>query len=225
MEEVGGFVRGGDAFGRDWTKGSIIRNLLLLSWPMVINQSLNMLGPTIDMIWVGKLGAAAIAGVGVAGMVVMLLNSARMGLNTGTRAVIARFIGADDAEGANHVAQQAFVISTVFSVTMAAVGIFLAESILRAFGVEPEVVKEGTAYMRIMFVGAAAMSFRMMAEGIMQASGDTVTPMRIAIGFRLFHVALCPFLIFGWWIFPRMGVSGAALTNVISQSLGVSLGL
>ena len=62
-------------FDRDWTKGSVIRNLLLLSWPMVIHQSLNMLGPTIDMIWVGKLGAASIAGVGVAGMAVMLVNA------------------------------------------------------------------------------------------------------------------------------------------------------
>ena len=56
---------------RDWTKGSILKNLLMLSWPMMISQFLNMIGPTIDMIWVGKLGAAPIAGVGVAGMVVM----------------------------------------------------------------------------------------------------------------------------------------------------------
>ena len=44
------------AFERDWTHGSIVRNLLSLAWPMVISQSLNMLGPTIDMIWVGRLG-------------------------------------------------------------------------------------------------------------------------------------------------------------------------
>ena len=212
-------------FDRDWTKGSIVRNLLSLAWPMTVGSTLNTLGPTIDMIWVGKLGSAAIAGVGVSGMIVMLMNSARMGLQTGTRALVARFVGAGDAEGANHVAQQAFVISAAFSVVMAVIGILLAETILRAFGVEPEVVREGSAYMRIMFVGAVAMSFRMMAEGIMQASGDTVTPMRISIAFRLVHVVLCPFLIFGWWIFPRLEVSGAAITNVISQSLGVTIGL
>ena len=212
-------------FERDWTKGSIFRNLWSLSWPMIISSMLNMLGPTIDMIWVGKLGAAAIAGVGVAGIVVMLVNSARMGLDTGTRAMIARFVGAGDTEEANHVAKQAFVISGSFSIVMAAIGISLAEPILILIGVETDVVAEGAAYMRIMFVGSVAMSFRVMAEGIMQASGDSVRPMRIAIFFRLFHVALCPFLVFGWWIFPRLGVSGAALTNVISQSLGVILGL
>jgi putative MATE family efflux protein len=64
----------------------------------------------------------------------------------------------------------------------------------------------------------------MVNDSVMQASGDSKTPMSIAIVFRIFHIALCPFLIFGWWIFPRLGVSGAALTNVISQGLGTILG-
>jgi len=225
VNQIGGPSRRRAAFDRDWTKGSIIRNLLSLSWPIMVSNSLNMLGPTIDMIWVGRLGVASIAGVGVAGMAVMLVNSARMGINTGTRAMIARFVGAGDAEGANHVAQQAFVISAIFVIAMATIGIFLAEPILNLMGVEADVVSEGAAYMRIMLVGSVFMSFRFMAEGIMQASGDAVTPMRIVILFRFFHIALCPFLVFGWWIFPRLGVSGAALTNVISQSLGMSIGL
>ena len=225
MEDIGGSPRIRGAFARDWTKGSIIGNLLSLSWPIMVSQSLNMVGPTIDMIWVGKLGAATIAGVGVGGMAVMLVNSIMMGLIVGLRAIIARFVGAGDARGANHVARQAFAISTIFSIVMASIGIFFAEPILIMFGLEADVVAEGAIYMRIMFVGSVAMSFRMVAEGIMQSSGDTVTPMKIAIVFRFLHVVLCPFLVFGWWIFPRLGVSGAALTNVISQSLGVTLGL
>jgi len=225
VQETGGFPRRGPGFGRDWTKGNIFHNLLMLSWPMVISNSLNMLGPTIDMVWVGKLGAASIAGVGVAGIAVMLIMSAIMGLMMGMRAMIARFVGAGNVEGANHVAQQGFAISAIFAILMAVVGIFFAEPIMGLFGLEPDVVAEGVAYMRIIFVGAAAMSFRMMTEGIMQASGDAQTPMRITIFFRIFHVALCPFLIFGWWIFPRLGVSGAALTNVISQSLGLFISL
>jgi len=223
MEEAGGSTRRRAALERDWTQGSIVGNLWSLSWPMIVTSSLNIIGPTIDMIWVGKLGAAAIAGVGVAGMGVQLVNMAIMGLVTGVRALVARFVGVGDTESANHVSQQAFVISAGVSTVMVTIGIFLAEPILRLLGVEPDVVTEGAAYMRIMFVGAAAMSFRMMTEGIMQASGDAITPMRIGVFFRFFHVALCPFLIFGWWIFPRMGVSGAALTNVMSQGLGLAL--
>jgi len=208
------------SYERDWTKGSIVGNLWSLSWPMTVSTAIRMMGPTIDMIWIGRLGSASLAGVGVSAIAVQVINSARMGLNTGTRAMLARFIGSGDVHGANHVAQQAFVISLAFSLIMALIGIYLAEPILSFLGVEPEVVREGAAYMRILFIGSIAMSLGMMAQGIMQSSGDAVNPMKINIGIRLFHVVLCPFLIFGWWIFPSMGVSGAALTNVISQGIG-----
>ncbi len=177
------------------------------------------------MIWVGKLGASSVAGVGISGMVVMLMNTARMGLQMGTRAMIARFIGGGNQQGANHVAQQTFVITVIFAIVMAAIGIFLAEKILILFGVEPDVVAEGAAYLRIQLVGMVTMSFQMMSQSIMQASGDAVTPMKIGVGARLFHIALCPFLVFGWWIFPHLGVRGAALTGVISQGVGGGLGL
>jgi putative MATE family efflux protein len=225
VEEEEYLPRKKSIFDRDWTQGSIIGNLFSLAWPIMIGGVLNMLGPTVDMIWVGKLGSASIAGVGISGMAVMVINSLRMGLSTGTRAMIARFVGAGDFEGANHVAQQAFIISAAFSTFMAVIGLFLAEPILLVFGVEADVVAEGAAYMRIMFVGSIAMSFRMMSEAVMQASGDTVTPMRITVSFRILHIAICPFLVFGWWIFPQMGVSGAAMTNVVSQSIGVIISL
>jgi putative MATE family efflux protein len=65
----------------------------------------------------------------------------------------------------------------------------------------------------------------MITESSMQASGDTVNPMRIAIIFRIIHLALCPALVFGLWIFPEMGVAGASWTNVITQTLGGIMGL
>ncbi len=213
------------ALERDWTKGNIFRNLMSLGWPMMVGGSLDMLGPTIDMIWVGRLGVASIAGVGVAGMVVMLVQSMMMGLYMGLRAMVARFIGAGDAKEANHVAQQALVVSVAYSVTMAAIGIFFAEPIMILMGVGPDVVAQGAPYLRINFVGMVTMSFRRMSESTMQASGDSRRPMWIAVFYRLFHIALCPFLVFGWWLFPRLGVSGAAMTNVFSQGIGAALGL
>jgi putative MATE family efflux protein len=210
---------------KDWTQGSVVGNLLSLSWPMVVTQSLNTLGPIIDTIWVGKLGAAAIAGVGISQRAVQLTNATMMGLGIGMRAMIARFVGAGDSEGANNVAKQSFVVSFTFAFIVAIIGIFLAEKILIAFGVETDVVTEGAAYMRIMFIGSLIMNSRTVSESIMQASGDSQTPMKIAVYYRLFHIVLCPFLIFGIWIFPDMGVSGAAVTNLISQSLGLVIGL
>ena len=179
-----------------------------------------MLGPTIDMIWVGKLGAASVAGVGVSAIAIMVVNSLQMGLFTGTTALIARFVGASDETNANRVAQQAFVIGTGISVILAFIGIFLSRPILIALGVEPDVAAQGTAYMQIQLVGMVTMVAILAGQSIMNASGDTRATMKISVGYRLFHIVLCPTLIFGPWIFPEMGVQGAALSNVISQAAG-----
>jgi len=192
-EEGGGSSRNGFASDRDWTKGSTARNLLSLSWPMIINESLWAIGFTIDMIWVGKLGAAPIAGVGVAGIIMMVMMTAMFGLSMGTRAIIARFVGAGDAIGANHVSRQAFVITGIYAIVVASIGVLFTEPIFNLFGLNPDVVSEGVAYLRIQFVGLVAMSFWVIAEGIMYASGDGLTPMKITIVARIVHAVLVPF--------------------------------
>ncbi len=205
---------------KDLTKGSIIGNLWTLSWPMTITTSVMMLGPIIDMIWIGKLGSAEMAGVGISGIVVSLINSLIMGLFTGLRAMVARFVGAGDKEQANRVAQQAFVIGAALSLLLAVIGQLFATSIMNLWQLEPDVIAAGATYMRIELIGIFTMSFGSLAQSVMQASGDAKTPMTIIIGERVLHIALCPFLIFGWWIFPQLGVSGAALSGVISQGIG-----
>jgi putative MATE family efflux protein len=212
-------------YSQDFTKGSILRNLLVLSWPMIVSNSLNVLGPTVDMIWIGRLGASDIAAVGVAGLVVMLVNALIMGLFTGYRSMVARRIGAQDPAGAINVARQAFVIATIYSIVLAAIGVVFAGPILDLLGLQPDVVALGASYLRINFVGMAAVSFRTMTDGTMQASGDTMTPMKISVIFRGLHLALCPFLVFGWGFFPELGIVGAAVTGVVSQSVGTAIGL
>lgn len=221
----GAAVISGRVSRRDWTQGSIIGNLWSLYWPMLITSSLTTLGPFIDLFWVSKLGAASIAGVGVSGIAVTVVNSLMMGLFQGTSAICARSVGAGDEQTANRTAQQAFVLAIAYSLIMAIIGIYLAEQILILLGVSSEVVEQGAAYMRIQFIGMVTMGMLSMSQSVMNASGDSRTTMKVNVSYRLFHVILCPFLIFGIWIFPELGVRGAALSNVISQATGGSIGL
>ncbi len=220
MKREANFLAKRDVLSRDWTEGSIVRNLWSLSWPMLINNTLNALGPTVDMIWIGKLGTSAIAGVGVSGLAVMVIISLISGLFTGTIALVASYIGAKDEQGANCAAQQAFVIGLAFSLLMALVGIFLAAPFLRVLGVDASVVDEGAIYLQIQLIGIVTMTMLQAAQSIMQASGDAVQPLIISVGYRLLQVVLCPALIFGWGFLPRLEISGAALSNVITQGLG-----
>ncbi len=212
-------------YERDWTEGSIVRNLWSLSWPMMVSSCLMTLGPTIDMIWIGRLGSSAMAAVGVSGMAVMVANSVVMGVFTGLRARVARYAGAGNIEGANHVTQQAFILGGVLSGLIAVIGGFFSEQILVLLGVEADVIELGAAYMRIQFIGMFTMSLMRIAEASMQASGDSVTPMKISILFRLLHLGIAPALIFGLWIFPELGVRGAAWTSVITQGMGSCVGI
>jgi len=210
---------------RDWTQGNITGNLLSLAWPVMVSQTINTIGPFIDLIWVGKLGSASVAGVGIGGMAAMMGNAALAGLTMGMRVMIGRAIGAGDKETAIHYARQYFLIGATYAIVMALIGIFLAEPILGLFGVESDVIKEGASYLRILFIGIITMTLITFSEGTMQASGDTMIPMRIALTYRLLHILLCPMLIFGIGFFPKLGVSGAALSDVITQGLGGILGL
>jgi len=216
-------IHPGKAADRDWTQGNILGNVLKLSWPMVLSNTLIMLGPFLDMIWVGRLGTAEMAAIASSGIAVGLVVTAVMGLSTGSRAMIARYIGAGDIEGAKHIARQSLFIALVFSIGMAGIGFFLASGFLKLLGLSFEVIAVGTPYVRILFVGSTAIAFRLMAEAILQASGDTVTPMWASFVYIGSRILLSPFLIFGtsmfpWWIMPGFGIAGAAVAMTIAYS-------
>jgi len=210
---------------RNLTEGSIVKNLLYLSWPMIISDTLNTIGPTIDMLWLGRIGASSIAGVGIAGMVQIIMMLGMWGLNTGLKAMITRAIGAGDFETPIDIARQAMVVGFIYTASIGIVIFFFAESLLGLTGVEPDVIREGAAYIRIIMIAMIGVSLHMSIEGFMQACGDAVNPMKISIFMRITHVVLAPGLIFGWWIFPRLEVRGAALAQVLSMVVAVGIGL
>ena len=181
--------------------------------------------PVVDTIVVGRLGAASLAGVGVGAMVVMVMQSMMWGLVVGLRAMVARLVGAGDKEAANHAAQQGYVISIILAVILAAIGSSFAGEILRLLGVETDVATLAVPYIRILFVTAVLMLIRYTNAAIMEAAGDTITPMKITAVATVLHVAFCPFLVYGWWFFPRLEISGAAWAGVIAQTVAASLGL
>jgi len=209
--------------GRDLTKGNILRSLLVLSWPVVIGGGLNIIGPLVDMVWVGRLGTNEIAAVGASGNIVMMLNALTVGVFIGMRTMAARYFGAKDHQNVVHVAQQAITIGFVLSLVLLLVGIFLSKHILTLLGVSDQVLEIGTTYLQIELIGMMGICFRSLTDSMMQATGDTVNPMKIAVVFRGLHVALCPLLIFGWGFIPAMGVIGAALSGVITQLVGTVL--
>ena len=145
----------------------------------------------------------------------------RMGLDMGMQAMISRAVGAGRIDLANHVALQGFTLTAIFAMILVFIGLFLADSLLHIVGVSDAVVADVSLYLRIQFVGAAAMNFRMSTGSALQASGDSMTPMKATMLSRVVHLVLSPFLIFGWLGVPEMGIAGAAVASVVAHSLGM----
>jgi putative MATE family efflux protein len=210
---------------KDWTKGNIIQNILMISWPIIVLGALWSVNQILEMIWLGKLGPSSIAGVGIGGFIVALVVTMKSGLSIGEKALVARFIGAGDVAMANYIASQALVISAIYGTIVALIGILFTQPIFNLFNLKADAIAEGVKYLRIVLTGWWTEAFWITSFSLMQASGDTVTPMKIAIFIRIVNAVFCPFLVLGWWIFPRLGVTGAAITYILTTGLGMSISL
>src|SRR4030042_1773405 len=111
MVDTDDSTRKSSALNREWTQGPIINNLLQLAWPMIVMEATYMVSQLWDMIWVGKAGTSSIAALGIANLVMMLISTIDMALISGSRAMIARFVGARDYDGARKVAGQTFILA------------------------------------------------------------------------------------------------------------------
>jgi putative MATE family efflux protein len=187
---------------------------------MVLMESLWVVSQIFDLIWVGKLGSNSIAGIGIANIILMVVWAVDMGLTAGLRAMISRYVGAGDLKEANRVAGQAVIMGIFWGLLVTILGTTVSKSLLGVFGADETVIAEGAAYLQVVLAGYV--SNEIMSAGLysIQSSGDTVVPMMVAAVVRVVQIVVCPFLVLGWWIFPHMGIGGAALANVISQSLG-----
>jgi len=160
---------------RDLTQGSIPRNLWFLSWPQMVEASLNVVDQLADLLWAGWLGSLAIAGLGVAQTYTQLVQMVRRGLDLAMRAMVARSVGAGNIELANHVALQGLALSIAYLLIFCSGGVVLTDLLLRVIGVSESVRAEGALYMRLQYIAVAAMGLRMTGAAMLQSAGDAVS--------------------------------------------------
>jgi putative MATE family efflux protein len=206
---------------RDLTEGSIIRNIWHLALPMMIGTLLQDAFTIVDMIFVGKLGPSAIAAVGMSGTIQGMLFTFIFGISTGTIAMVARFIGARNMLEAENVAIQSILLGIFCYIGIAIIGYPLSSYMLGVLGAENDVILQGTAYMRISFLGSITMILSVVLSAVLNASGDAMTPLKVLVLSTISNIVLDPLLIFGLLGFPRLGVAGSALATVIARGMGV----
>jgi putative MATE family efflux protein len=206
---------------QDYTEGSLNRAILLLAVPMVLEMVLESLFAVVDVFWVGRLGANAVATVGLTESMLSLVFAVGMGLSLSTTAMVARRIGEKDPEGAADAAVQAIALGFVVSVAIGLPCLLLAPKLLALMGAGPEIVATGSAYTRICLGGSCAVLLLFLNNAIFRGAGDAAMAMRLLWVSNIINLILDPCLIFGVGPFPRLGVTGAALATFIGRSIGV----
>src|SRR5438045_4836355 len=122
---------------QDFTTGSLNRAILLLAVPMVLEMVLESLFAVVDVAWVGRLGADAVATVGLMESMLSLIFSVGFGLSLSTTAMVARRIGEKDPEGAAVAAVQAIVLGLGISLAIGVPCLIYAPQLLGLMGATP----------------------------------------------------------------------------------------
>src|SRR5215207_2709575 len=141
---------------RDYTQGPIGRAILVLAIPMVLEMAMESIFVVCDVFFVSKLGADAVATVGLTESMMAIVYTLAMGLSIGVSATVARRIGEKDPEGAARTAVQGIALGVLVSATLGILGAVFAPELLRAMGASESLIAKNVGFTRVMLGGNAS---------------------------------------------------------------------
>ncbi len=211
-------IRGTEA---DYTQIGLNKAILLLAIPMILELVMESTFALVDIYFVGKLGASAVAAVGLTETFLFLLYSIAMGLSMGVTAIIARRTGEKDRETAGKSAVQAIMAGLLCSLPFVFAGIFYSKELLSLMGADQWALEEGYKYTQWMLGGNFVIMLLFVINAIFRGAGDAAIAMKILLISNLINIVLDPLLIFGIGSFEGLGIKGAAIATNIGRGTGV----
>ncbi len=201
---------------KDLTQGSVTRHLLHMSAFMAVSMMAQTLYLLADLYWVGHLGKEAIAAVGVAGNLTMIVLALTQMLGVGTTTLISHAAGQKDQPRAELVFNQSFVMSILVALVLGIFGFLLRNPYCDSLSADPLTAALAKSYL-LWFLPGLLLQFPLVSLGsALRATGIIKPAVGLQVLSVLLNIVLAPFLIFGIGPWPKLGVTGAALATFIS---------
>lgn len=215
-------IRGTEA---DYTKIGIRRAIFLLAVPMILELVMESTFAVVDIFFVGKLGASAVATVGLTETYLFLLYSLAMGLGMAVTAIIARRVGEKKMEDAGTAATQSIFLGLLCSIPFSIAGIFFAKDLLTIMGADAWSIEHGYRFTQWMLGGNVVIVLLFVINAIFRGAGDAAIAMRVLWIANGINILLDPILIFGWGPIPAFGIEGAGIATTTGRGIGVLIQL
>ena len=204
----------------DMTSGSVLKKMLLFSFPLMGSSILQLLFNAADIIVIGRFaGDNSLAAVGATASLINLLVNLFVGLAIGANVLTARYYGAKRDADISQTVHTSIALSIVCGAGLAVIGILISRSILAMMGTPDEILPLSTIYMRIYFAGMPAMMIYNFGSAVLRAKGDTARPLMYLAIAGVLNVGLNMFFV----ISLKMDVAGVAAATSISQCLSAFL--
>lgn len=197
-----------------------MKRLVALAWPLFTGNILTTFYNLADMFWVAQVGTDAVAAVSITFPTVWLTFSIGLGVTIAGVAFVSQHTGAGNHTSAARVAGQVVLLAAAVGVLLGGLGILGRVPIVVAMGAEGEVLDLAANYLAITLSGLPFRYIYFAYRSVAQGTGDGKTPRNLLLVTTLFNAAFDPFLIFGWWGLPELGVAGAAWATWISELIG-----
>jgi putative MATE family efflux protein len=214
------------SIGGGGSAGKAVRlSLLAVTWPIFIESALQMLIRITDTFMLSKVSDEAVAAVGVSNQILMfgmlLFNFVAMG----SAVVVSQYLGAGLRRDVGRLTASSLALNLLFGLFVSAGAVLFCGDLLRLFGLEPELHALARRYLAIAGGGLFVQAVMSAAVAIIQSHGLTRQTMFVALGMNIIHIIGNYLVIFGPFGFPKLGVTGVAISTVASQVIGMSVNL
>lgn len=196
-------------------------SLFAVTWPILVDSVLRMMLGTVDVFMLSRISDKATGAVGLANEIIYFCILMFGFVGIGTSVAVSQYIGAGREKEASRISAMAITMNLIFGILVSMTLLFFGETLLHLLKLDPEQIGIASHYLRIIggFIWIEALSYAV--SSVIRASGHTKSVMYVTLGVNLLHVTGNYLLIFGNLGFPEMGVTGAAISTVVSRFLGI----